>query len=84
MCLQIVEVAMAIVRTLEKIALDRDSTHSEVKGTYAVVEYTSGTKYLQIDTYGSASRKMPGKKSQSLRFSPEAIRQLKKIIDREF
>jgi hypothetical protein len=75
---------MAIVRTLERIEIERDSKHSEVKGTYAIIEDQSGTKYIQIDTYGSAIRKMPGKKSQSLRFSPEAIHQLKKIIDREF
>ncbi len=41
-------------------------------------------KYLQIDTYGSATRKIPGKKSQSIRFSPEAIDQLKEILKRDF
>ena len=75
---------MAIIRSLEKIELDRDSKHSEVEGTYAIIEDQSGAKYLQIDTYGSAIRKMPGKKSQSLRFSPQAIQKLRQIIDREF
>jgi len=63
---------MAIVRKLESIQLDRDSKHSEVNCTYAVVEDDKGSKYLQIDTYGSKTRKIPGKKSQSIRFSPEA------------
>ncbi|EEY36912.1 hypothetical protein VII_000664 [Vibrio mimicus MB451] len=39
-----------------------------------------GEKYLQVDTYGSVKRKETGKKSQSIRFSPEAIEQLKSII----
>lgn len=73
---------MAIVNRLEKIGLERDTKHSEVECTYAIVE-VGNEKFLQIDTYGSKSRKMPGKKSQSLRFSPEAISQLKKIIDSE-
>lgn len=73
---------MALIKGLEKIILERDSKHSEVNCTYSIVE-VGDKKYLQIDTYGSKTRKMPGKKSQSLRFSPEAIIQLKKIINSE-
>ena len=75
---------MAIVRKLESINLDRDSKHTEVNCTYAIVEDDNGNKYLQIDTYGSKSRKIPGKKSQSIRFSPEAIDQLKQILNKNF
>ena len=75
---------MAIVRKLDPIKLDRDSKHSEVDCTYSVIEDTIGNKYLQIDTYGSATRKIPGKKSQSIRFSPEAIEQLKEILKNNF
>jgi len=75
---------MAIIRKLEPINLDRDSKHSEVNCTYAIVEDDQGDKYLQIDTYGSATRKIPGKKSQSLRFSPEAIEKLKDILQNNF
>ena len=74
---------MGIVKKLEKIDLDRDSRHTEVDATYAIVEVNS-QKFHQIDTYGSATRKIPGKKSQSLRFSPEALKQLKSIMDYEF
>jgi hypothetical protein len=73
---------MAIVNKLDKIVLEKDSKHSEVNCTYSIVD-VGDKKYLQIDTYGSKTRKMPGKKSQSLRFSPEAILQLKEIIDSE-
>ena len=70
---------MAIVRKMESIQLERDSKHSEVNATYTVVT-TDGEKFLQIDTYGSASRQETGKKSQSIRFSPDAIAQLKSIL----
>ncbi len=73
---------MAIINKLEKINLERNSKHTEVKGTYSVVE-SEGEKFLQIDTYGSVTRQFPGKKSQSLRFTPEALVQLKSIIDSE-
>ncbi len=75
---------MAIVRKLEPIQLDRDSKHSEVDCTYSIVEDDKENKYLQIDTYGSKSRKIPGKKSQSIRFSPEAIEQFKEILKQNF
>ena len=75
---------MAIIRKLDPINLDRDSKHTEVNCTYAILEDDQGDKYLQIDTYGSATRKIPGKKSQSIRFSPEAINQLKEILKSKF
>lgn len=75
---------MAIVRKLEHITLEHESPHSEVNGTYSLIRGDDGRKSLQIDTYGSAHRKMPDKKSQSIRFSPEAIAQLRKILSEEF
>jgi hypothetical protein len=74
---------MAIIKKMERIELERDSRHTEVDCTYSVLE-SEGKKLLQIDTYGSKIRKIPGKKSQSLRFSPEAIRQLKEILKKNF
>jgi len=75
---------MAIFRKFEEIKLDRDSRHTEVNCTYAILKGDDGEKYLQIDTYGSKTRKIPGKKSQSIRFSPEAIMQLKGILKTHF
>lgn len=74
---------MAIVRKLERLILDHGSTHSEVNCTYSIILGDDG-KSLQIDTYGSAHRKMPDKKSQSIRFSPEAITQLREILSKDF
>ena len=75
---------MAIVRKLDLLTLEKDSKHSEVDCTYSIVTDNKGLKYLQVDTYGSATRKIPGKKSQSIRFSPKAIKQLKSILKNEF
>jgi hypothetical protein len=72
---------MAIVRKLERIELEKSSKHSEVDCTYTILEDSFGEKYLQIDTYGSSTRKIIGKKSQSIRFSIEAIKQLKSIVN---
>jgi hypothetical protein len=68
---------MAIIRKWDPITSDRDSKHTEVDCTYTIVSDEGGQKYLQIDTYESVNRKIPGKKSQSIRFSPEAIKELR-------
>ena len=71
---------MAIVETLQHRPLDRDVPHKKVDCTYSIVIDAEGRKWLQLDTYGSIDREMPGKKSQSIRLSPEAIAQLKGIL----
>jgi hypothetical protein len=75
---------MAMVRRLKHHRLERVTAHSEAECTYAVVSDETGTKYLQLDTYGSRARKIKDKQSQSIRFSPEAIVQLKTILAHEF
>ncbi len=70
---------MAIVNELEHLVLDRDSNHTTASCTYSIIENTDG-RFLQIDSYGSTSRQEKGKKSQSIRFSPQAIEQLKAIL----
>lgn len=75
---------MAVVRQLIRRALERDASHLEVECTYSIVTGEDRLRYLQIDTYGSTARKIPGKKSQSIRFSPEAIQQIKTILAEDF
>ncbi|MFI5445475.1 hypothetical protein [Polaromonas sp. UC242_47] len=70
---------MAFVTNIKSQALQAVSKHSTVECTYTVVSVNE-KKCLQLDTYGSAERVIPGKKSQSLRFSAEALQQLKRII----
>ena len=67
---------MARITQLKKLTLDRNVAHQEVECTYSIVD-----NELQIDTYGSDQRKILGKKSQSMRFSTEAIEQLKRILE---
>lgn len=74
---------VAIVRRLEHQKLEKGSAHTEVECTYSIVD-DNKTRYLQIDTYGSTNRKIPGKKSQSIRFAPEAIAQLKVLLKEQF
>jgi len=74
---------MAVVRRLEHQTLEKGSPHTEVECTYSIVEDDKG-RHLQIDTYGSTNRKIPGKKSQSIRFAPEAIEQLKVLLKEKF
>jgi hypothetical protein len=75
---------MAIVRKLKRITLEGSTRqHTELEScTYSIIQSDDG-KYLQIDSYGSAQRKMRGGKSQSIRFSPEAVSQLRKILSEE-
>jgi hypothetical protein len=64
--------------------LERDSRHTDAESSYSIVEASDGRKVLQIDTYGSEHRKFPGKVSQSIRFSPEALKQLSRILREHF
>jgi Pyruvate/2-oxoacid:ferredoxin oxidoreductase gamma subunit len=74
---------MATVRKLKHRNLERYARHTEVEGSYSIIEL-DGKKYLQIDTYGSKQRQDKGKMSQSLRFSQETIEQLLEIIKTNF
>ncbi len=75
---------MAVVRKLEYAKVEKGSPHTEVECTYSIISDEQGHRYLQVDTYGSTSRKILGKKSQSIRFAPEAIEQLKALIQKYF
>lgn len=72
---------MAMVRQLNAMPLEKNAKHTEVNCTYTIVVEDDGRKYLQVDTYGSTTREILEKKSQTIRFSPEAIAQLRTILD---
>ena len=74
---------MAVVRSFSLKELDRSSTHSEVEATVSLVE-SNGEKFVQIDTYGSKDRAIPGKVSQSLRLSKSAIEKLNELANKHF
>ncbi len=75
---------MAIIRQLQARMIEKEARHTEAKCTYSIVTGSDGTKLLQIDTYGSKGRKFPDKASQSIRFSKEALEQLKGILQEHF
>jgi hypothetical protein len=75
---------VAVIRKMELRVIEKDSPHTDAECTYSIVDESDGTKVLQIDTYGSPNRRFPGKVSQSIRFSPQALDQLKKIIEKHF
>lgn len=67
---------MALVSELEEEVLTRETSHKAVRCTYSVVNGPDGELFLQLDTYGSAERVIRGKKSQSVRLTADAVRQL--------
>lgn len=75
---------MALVRAIKQIRKDRCSVHEPVECTYTVFTADDGQKYLQLDSYGSRTRKLTGKVSQALQFSKATVQELRAIIDREF
>lgn len=75
---------MALVINIEKGFKNRHSIHKKTECTYFIVDAADGKKYLQLETDGSEDRQMPGKVSQSIQFSPQAIRQLKEVLTNEF
>ncbi len=75
---------MALVKDLQHRSLEKFTEHTEAKCTYSIVTDPEGKKLLQIDTYGSNRRKLRGKTSQSIRFSKEALRELKRILAEHF
>ena len=75
---------MALVIKIEKGFKNRHSIHKKTECSYFIVYDKAGKKYLQLETTGSEDREIPGKVSQSIQFSPEAIKQLKELLSKEF
>ena len=75
---------MGLVDHLELLDLQIEARHSEVDATFSLVKDRDGIPHLQIDTYGSHQRKLLGKKSQTIRFTPKAVTELKAIIEKHF
>jgi hypothetical protein len=74
---------MALVTKMNEGFKNRHTIHKPTECSYFVV-YDNGKKYLQLETTGSEDRQITGKVSQSIQFSPEAIKQLKDLLSRQF
>lgn len=71
---------MGLVTAILHKPVSGRAQHRRVECTYSVVTDHDGSRLLQLDTYGSEDRQIPGKKSQTLRFSPQALQELKRIL----
>lgn len=63
--------------------MERNSLHKEISATYSVFGIDDKL-IVQIDTYGSPDREIPGKKSQTLQLDREGGERLFEILKREF
>jgi hypothetical protein len=74
---------MALIVKFTETSKDRNQVHDPVECGYLVFEH-GGERYVQLDTYGSSERVIPGKVSQSIQFDAQAAAALKRLIDRTF
>lgn len=74
---------MAKITTLYEVPAERTKVHSDVECGYRMFS-SRGHRYLQLDTYGSNEREIPGKVSQSLQFDRVAAEELVEILVRAF
>jgi hypothetical protein len=74
---------MALVREFSELHKERNQVHVTVECGYSVFE-ARGDRYLQLDTYGSRERQIPGKTSQSIQLNAQSAAQLKRLIEKVF
>lgn len=74
---------MALISRFEKRPLEPRRIHDGVLCGYAVAE-VGGRRIIQLETYGSADRKIPGKVSQSLQLDEDGAKELIRILHRAF
>ena len=75
--------ARIIIAGMKQIEKDRNSVHEIVPASYSVFD-TGDNQFIQIDTYGRASRDMPEKISQSIQLDKENALRLAKLILQTF
>lgn len=75
---------MARVEEFQKIEKSRNSVHEVVEAGYIVFTGNDGKRYVQIETYGSKTRKLQDKVSQTIQLDESGARALVKIIEVAF
>lgn len=71
---------MALVTMIEAREKEIRSVHQATTCTYTTFVDEDGTPYLQLETYGSKEREIPGKVKQTLQFNERSAAQLLKIL----
>ena len=75
---------MAYVTSVEPDNHEVRSLHPTQVVCKVIVAECDGTHLVQLNTYGSNDRQVPGKLSQTLQFDETSGRQLRDILIREF
>ncbi len=71
---------MALVRSIHRIKKDTYRVHAEVSCDCSLFE-EDGEWYVQLDTYGSKNRELPGKMSQSIQLDRKGAAALRAVLD---
>lgn len=66
-----------------KIHKERNSVHEVVRSTYTVFLTEDGTRYFQLDTFGTTTRENPKKISQSIQIDTTTARRLIELLKTE-
>lgn len=74
---------MALIRDFREVNRERCTVHDLVDCTVVTFE-ADNRKYFQLDTHGSAVRKIPGKTSQSIQLDADGAVQLIKLLRKAF
>jgi hypothetical protein len=74
---------MALVRNVEEVSRERTAVHQPVDCSCTIFEI-DGQRYLQLDTFGSPTRKLKDKVSQALQFDRDGARRLRELLDKAF
>ncbi len=74
---------MALIRKFEHKSMERNSIHKEIGATYSIFERDDRV-FVQIDTYGTDDRSIPGKKSQTIQVDETGAHRLVDILRRAF
>lgn len=74
---------MALIGKFEEKHMERNSIHKEIGASYTAFEF-DGRKFLQIDSYGTLDRQVPGKKSQSIQLDEDSAQALYDVLKLHF
>jgi hypothetical protein len=74
---------MALITEFTELQKERHQVHGIVECGYSIFEAEDG-RYLQLDTFGSTERQIPGKTSQSIQLNERSAGQLRILIERAF
>jgi hypothetical protein len=75
---------VARVEEFQKIEKSRNSVHEVVEAGYLVFTSNDGKTYIQIETYGSSTRKLQDKVSQVIQLDRKSAAELLDIISSAF